>query len=148
MKEIVLVDNFIGEVIKQVEGRPAKFSVSKLNENHLNILYDAQADLLSHFAGFGITNARLKNFMIDKGLTPEEAARFANKATNSIKRYVDQLDKTASVDFKEFVQESVALRDENSNLAEATGLKLNNKSYLTAGISSIMGLFDNLKFSK
>ncbi len=137
-----LMENYVGEVVKQVDGRPAKFSLSK---NIANTVAANEAKILKALEnrfkeGDNITYARVQGVMkdLDLGLTPKEIEQFSRRSVNVIKRFLTKSDRTENVNFSRVLLDEIAASE---MMTSKTVLFLSGVSLKKLDINSQTELF-------
>ena len=140
--EVQLADNFISEIVKQVDARPSKFSLSKkvaetvaANET---IIFNAIEKRFDN--GDTITSTRLKLVLkdLDLGLNLKELDELSKAIPNVIKRFLEKSDATENVNFSKVLIDEI---DASEMATSKTVLFLTELSLKELDINSQAELF-------
>ena len=138
---VVLVDNYIQEVTRDVERGTVKFSKSLSAEQKKTVLAGAEKlknKLLN--ANITLTSKSLLPILIDTYPSIDEKTlkEFAKESIQVVQRYTSDktIDRTKNVDFGKFLFEGISLKESNSNLIKFFNFAKNE-------VKSLGGLFNN-----
>ena len=138
---VVLVDNYIQEVTRDVERGTVKFSKSLSTEQKKTVLAGAEKlkDKLLN-ANITLTSKSLLPILIDTYPSIDEKTlkEFAKESIQVVQRYTSDktIDRTKNVDFGKFLFEGISLKESNSNLIKFFNFAKNE-------VKSLGGLFNN-----
>ncbi len=138
---VVLVDNFVNQVTRDVERGTVKFSKS-LNTEQKKIVLDGSKKLRNKLvnANMTLTSKSLLPILIDTYPSIDEKTlkEFAKESIQIVQRYTSDktIDRTKNVDFGKFLFEGISLKESNSNLIKFFNFTKNE-------VKSLGGLFNN-----
>ena len=138
---VVLVDNYVQEVARDVERGTVKFS-KILNAEQKKTVLDGSEKLKNKLlnANMTLTSKSLLPILIDTYPSIDEKTlkEFAKEGIQVVQRYTSDktIDRTKNVDFGKFLFEGISLKESNSNLIKFFNFAKNE-------VKSLGGLFNN-----
>jgi predicted kinase len=138
LKGVILADNYIAEVAKQIERGNVKFSISKKN---LSIFNSNSEQILTKLreANVNMTSTILYNIsksVLGDTIEDQELKNYTSKIANHVKKYIKTINVESKVDFNNFVFEGLQLDESNSNLYKAF-------NFTRSQIGSLADLFNS-----
>lgn len=144
--QVQLVGNFISEIVKQVDGRPSKFSMSKkveqtiaANEAEIFKAIEKRFAVKSDGERDNITPTRMELVLkgLDLNLTPDEIKE-ASQMNNVASRFLDKSDATENVNFSKVLIDELAYAEMPTS---KTVLFLTDLSLKELDVKAQAGLF-------